>query len=60
MFNQPKMAEWLLERGAKPNPKYDGKTPLAMAVEKKQTELIEGITCARGDGIDQALIPLTL
>ncbi len=41
MFNQPKMAEWLLERGAKPNLKYDGKTPLAMALEKKQIEMIE-------------------
>jgi ankyrin repeat protein len=41
MFNQPKMAAWLLERGTNPNPKYDGKTPLAMALEKKQTELIQ-------------------
>jgi len=41
MFNQPKMAEWLLGCGANPNPKYDGKTPLAMALEKKLTELIE-------------------
>jgi ankyrin repeat protein len=41
MFNQPKMAEWLLERGANPNPKYDSKTPLSMAAEKKQTELVK-------------------
>ena len=41
MFNQPKMAEWLFEHGVNPNPKYDGKTPLAMAHEKKQTELAE-------------------
>lgn len=36
MFNQPQMAEWLLEHGANPNPKYKGKTPLAMALEKAQ------------------------
>ncbi len=41
MFDQPKMAEWLLAHGVIPNPIYDGKTPLAMAVEKKQVELIE-------------------
>jgi ankyrin repeat protein len=41
MFNQPKMAQWLLDHGVEPNPKYDGKTPLAMALEKKQTELVE-------------------
>jgi ankyrin repeat protein len=41
MFSQPKMAQWLLDHGVDPNPKYDGKTPLAMALEKKQTELIE-------------------
>jgi ankyrin repeat protein len=41
MFNQPKMAKWLLDHGAIQNPKYDGKTPLAMALEKKYTELVE-------------------
>lgn len=41
MFNQSKMARWLLDHGADPNPKYDGKTPLAMALEKKQAELVE-------------------
>ena len=41
MFNQPDMARWLLEHGANPNPSYDGKTPLAMAHEKKQADLIE-------------------
>jgi ankyrin repeat protein len=41
MFSQPTMALWLLDHGADPNPKYDGKTPLAMALEKKQTELVE-------------------
>ncbi len=41
MFKQPKMAAWLLEHGAYPNPKYDGKTPLAMAMENKQDELAE-------------------
>jgi ankyrin repeat protein len=34
------MAEWLLEHGADPNPQYDGKTPLAMAIEKAQDQLI--------------------
>jgi ankyrin repeat protein len=48
MFNQPKMAEWLLEHGAGPNPRYDGKTPLAMALEKQQTELIEVLRSHRG------------
>jgi len=41
MFNQSKMAQWLLEHGADPNPKYEGKTPLAMAVEKNQVDLVE-------------------
>ena len=41
MFNQPKMASWLLDHGANPNPIYDNKTPLAMAQEKKQVELVE-------------------
>jgi ankyrin repeat protein len=41
MFNQPFMARWLLDHGADPNPRYDGKTPLAMAQEKKQAELVE-------------------
>lgn len=41
MFNQPKMAQWLLEHGADVNKKYNDKTALAMALEKKQTELAE-------------------
>ena len=41
MFNQPGMAKWLLEHGADPNPTYEGKTPLAMAMEKNQTELVD-------------------
>ena len=41
MFNQPKMATWLLEHGVDPNPLYDGKTPLAMALEKNQDELVD-------------------
>jgi ankyrin repeat protein len=41
MFNQPEMALWLLDHGVVPNPKYDGKTPLAMALEKKHTDLVE-------------------
>ncbi len=41
MFNQPEMAAWLLEHGATPNPIYGGKTPLAMALEKKQDYLAE-------------------
>src|SRR4030042_589361 len=38
MFNQPAMAQWLLEHGADPNPKYEGKTPLAMAGDKNRAE----------------------
>lgn len=41
MFKQPAMASWLLEHSADPNPLYDGKTPLAIAVETNQEELIE-------------------
>ncbi len=41
MFDQPKMVHWLLEHGAKPNPKYNSKTPLAMAIEKQQAEIID-------------------
>ncbi len=41
MFNQPKMTQWLLDHGANPNPKYEGKTPLAMALEKSQAELVD-------------------
>lgn len=36
MFDQLDMAAWILKQGADPNPRYDGKTPLAMAVENKQ------------------------
>jgi ankyrin repeat protein len=41
MFNQPNMARSLLDHGADPDREYDGKTPLAMAVETKQDELID-------------------
>lgn len=41
MFKQPRMALWLLEHGAEPNPVYDGKTPLAMAIETNQAELVD-------------------
>jgi ankyrin repeat protein len=41
MFNQPAMAVWLLQHGADPNPLYEGKTPLALAVDKNRAELIE-------------------
>jgi len=41
MFNQPKMAEWLLKHGVNPNTQYQGKTPLAMAQDKHQAELVE-------------------
>lgn len=36
MFNQVDMAAWLLDHGADPNPLYDGKTPLKMAIENEQ------------------------
>jgi ankyrin repeat protein len=41
MFSQLDMAKWLLEHGAGPNPSYEGKTPLAMAREKNQAELVD-------------------
>lgn len=41
MFNQPKMAHWLCDHGVDPYPEYDGKTPMAIALEKKQTELVK-------------------
>lgn len=41
MFNQTAMATWLLEHGAAPNPRYDGKTPLAMALANGKKELAE-------------------
>ena len=47
MFNQPKMAQWLLDHGADQNPKYDSKMTLAISLEKKRTELVE-ILRARG------------
>jgi ankyrin repeat protein len=36
MFDQVDMAAWLLDQGANPNPLYDGKTPLGMAIGKEQ------------------------
>ncbi len=41
MFNQPNMARWLLDHGAHPNPKYDGKTPLAIATENKLDDMVK-------------------
>jgi ankyrin repeat protein len=41
MFNQPQMALWLLDHGVNPNPRYEGKTPLAMALEQKKDLLVE-------------------
>ena len=41
MLNQPKMAQWLYDHSVDQNPKYDGNIPLAIALEKKQTELVE-------------------
>jgi ankyrin repeat protein len=41
LFTQPEMAHWLLDHDANPNPRYDGKTPLAIALEKKLTDLVE-------------------
>ncbi len=50
MFSQPRMAQWLLEHGANPNPKHDGKTPLAIAIEKNQVELVELLRSHGGVG----------
>jgi ankyrin repeat protein len=41
MFDQPKMALWLFDHSVDPNPKYDGKFLLAMALEKKQSEMVD-------------------
>ena len=41
IFNQLKTALWLLDHDADPNPKYDAKTPLATALEKKQSEMVD-------------------
>jgi ankyrin repeat protein len=41
MFNKPQMARWLLDHGTQPNPKYDGKTPLALALANDLEELAE-------------------
>ena len=41
MFNQSQMAHWLLEHDADPNPRYDGKTPLTLALEKNHSELVD-------------------
>jgi ankyrin repeat protein len=48
MFNKPQMAAWLLDHGANPNPRYDGKTPLAMALANNQTELVELLLARAG------------
>lgn len=41
MLNQLDMAAWLLDQGADPNPRYDGKTPLGIAVENKQPAMAD-------------------
>lgn len=41
MFNRPQMTRWLLAHGADPNPRYNGKTPLAIALEKGLVEIVE-------------------
>jgi ankyrin repeat protein len=41
MFDQVDMADWLLDQGADPNPRYDGKTPLGIAVEKEQQAMAD-------------------
>jgi ankyrin repeat protein len=41
MFNQPDMVLWLFEQGVNPNPKYDSKTPLELALENEQVGLVE-------------------
>jgi len=35
------MPKWLLEHAADPNPRYEGKTPISMALESKRTELAD-------------------
>lgn len=41
MFDQVGMAAWLLDQGADPDLRYDNKTPLEMAVEKKQQAMAD-------------------
>ncbi len=41
IFNQVQMARWLLDHGVVPNPSYEGKTPLALAMEKHLSELVD-------------------
>ena len=41
MFNQSQLAHWLLEHGADPNPRYNGKTPLTIALGKNHSELVD-------------------
>ena len=41
MFNQSLLAHWLLEHGADPNPRYNGKTPLTIALGKNHSELVD-------------------
>lgn len=48
MFNQVGMAGWLLDQGADPNPRYDGKTPLGMALEKDQQAMADLLRNAGG------------
>jgi ankyrin repeat protein len=45
---QVEIVKYLLEYGADPNPRYEGKTSLAIAQEKKQAELVEGLRSAGG------------
>ena len=48
MFNQPEMAAWLLEHGADPNPRYNGQTPLDLALEKELPGLVNLLRAAGG------------
>jgi ankyrin repeat protein len=48
MFDRVDMAAWLLDQGADPNPRYDGKTPLGMATEKEQQAMADLLRGRRG------------
>jgi ankyrin repeat protein len=41
IFNQFQMARWLLDHGVAPNPSFEGKTPLALAMEKHLSKLVD-------------------
>jgi ankyrin repeat protein len=44
---QVEIVNILVDHGADPNPKYEGKTPLAMALEKAQDQLV-AVLCSYG------------